>query len=63
MPSGDAAFKEIVANRALTVLRRLVKRGAVVKSGTNRNAQWVLAPIQKTPARICPIDVALIPRY
>src|ERR1700732_820162 len=39
MPSGDAAFKEIVAERALTVLRRLAKRGEVVKSGANRNAK------------------------
>jgi hypothetical protein len=44
MPADDAAFKEIVAERVLTVLRRLVKRGAVVKSGTSGNAQWVLAP-------------------
>src|ERR1700726_4377413 len=44
MPAGDAAFKEIVAERALTVLRRLAKRGAVVKSGASRNAQWMLAP-------------------
>ena len=28
---GDAAFKEIVAERALIVLRRLGKRGAVVE--------------------------------
>jgi len=42
MPSGDAAFKEIVAARTLTVLRRLAKRGAVVKSGASRNAQWAL---------------------
>ena len=42
MPPGDAAFKEIVATRVLTVLRRLAKHGAVVKSGTNRNAKWVL---------------------
>jgi hypothetical protein len=42
MPSGDAAFKEIVAARALTVLRRLAKRGAAVKSGASRNARWVL---------------------
>ena len=42
MPSGDEAFKEIVASRALTVLRRLAKRGAVVKSGASRNAQWAL---------------------
>jgi hypothetical protein len=44
MPAADAAFKEIVAERALTVLRRLAKRGAVIKSGTSRNAQWALAP-------------------
>ena len=44
MPPGDAAFKEIVAGRALTVLRRLAKRGAVVKSGTSRNANWAVAP-------------------
>src|SRR6202045_3064400 len=31
MPPDDAAFKDIVAVRALTVLRRLRKRGAVVK--------------------------------
>ncbi|MGC2222751.1 MAG: hypothetical protein WA624_10480 [Methylocella sp.] len=43
MPADDAAFKEIVAARALTVLRWLVKRGAVTKSGTSRNAQWALA--------------------
>jgi hypothetical protein len=33
MPANDAAFKEIVAERALTVLRRLAKRGTVAKSG------------------------------
>jgi hypothetical protein len=42
MPSDDEAFKEIVAVRALTVLRRLTKRGAAVKSGTSRNARWAL---------------------
>jgi hypothetical protein len=42
MPSDDAALKEIVAGRVLTVLRRLAKRGAAVKSGTSRNAQWAL---------------------
>jgi hypothetical protein len=31
MPPDDAAFKDIVAVRVLTVLRRLRKRGAVVK--------------------------------
>jgi hypothetical protein len=45
MPADDAAFKEIVAARALTVLRRLTKRGAVAKSGASRNAQWALAPL------------------
>src|SRR6202035_3407557 len=44
MPPDDAAFKEIVAARALTVLRHLAKRGAVAKPGTSRNAKWVLAP-------------------
>jgi hypothetical protein len=44
MPADDAAFKEIVAARALTVLRRLAKRGTAVKSGASRNAQWALAP-------------------
>ena len=38
MPPGDAAFKEIVATRVLTVLRRLAKRGAAIKSGTSRSA-------------------------
>src|ERR1700730_15920022 len=31
MSFGDAAFKEIVANRALTLLRRLATRGIVIK--------------------------------
>ena len=44
MPPDDAAFKDIVAVRALTVLRRLRKRGAVVKHGTSRDAQWALMP-------------------
>jgi hypothetical protein len=39
MPSGDAAFKEIVAGRALTVLRRLAK----IKHGTSRDAKWAVA--------------------
>jgi hypothetical protein len=42
MPAGDVAFKEIIAVRVLTVLRRLAKRGAAVKSGTSRNAQWAI---------------------
>ena len=43
MPADDAAFKEIVAARALTVLRRLAKRGTAIKHGISRDAQWVLA--------------------
>jgi hypothetical protein len=42
MPSGDAQLKEIVVDRALTVLRRLCKRGTVVKHGTSRDTQWEL---------------------
>jgi hypothetical protein len=45
MPANDTAFKEIVAARALTVLRRLAKRGAAVKSGTSRDAKWALCEI------------------
>jgi hypothetical protein len=44
MPSGDSALKEIVAERALTVLRRLTKRGTVVKHSTSCDAQWALVP-------------------
>ena len=43
MPPNDSAFKEIVAERALTVLRRLRKRGTAVKHGTSRDAKWVRA--------------------
>jgi hypothetical protein len=43
MPLGDAAFRGIVSDRVLTVLRRLAKRGAVVKSGTSRDAKWALS--------------------
>ena len=45
MASDDVAFKEIVAARALTVLRRLAKRREIVRTGTSRNAQWALAPL------------------
>ena len=45
MPSDDVAFKAIVAARLLTVLRRLAKRGAVIKHGTSRDAQW--APVHR----------------
>ena len=43
MPPGDVAFREIVTARALTVLRRLTKRGAIVKHGTSRDAKWALS--------------------
>ena len=45
MAADDAAFKEIIAARVLTVLRRLAKRGAAGKSGTSRNAQWALCEV------------------
>jgi hypothetical protein len=45
MSANDAAFKEIVAARALIVLRQLAKRGAAVKSGSSRNAKWELARV------------------
>ena len=38
-----AMRRSIVADRMLTVLRRLEKRGMVVKHGTSRDAQWALA--------------------
>ena len=47
MPTGDMAFKEIVAARVLTLLRRLAKRGTVAKSGISRNAQWAIAHVIK----------------
>lgn len=40
----DAAFKAIVTERALGILRGLAKRGEVARSGTSHNAQWVVAP-------------------
>jgi hypothetical protein len=43
-PIGDGALSEAVTDMILTVLRRLGKRETVIKSGTSRNAQWVLAP-------------------
>jgi hypothetical protein len=38
----DAAFKAIVTERALGVLRGLAKRAEIVRTGTSRNAQWAL---------------------
>jgi hypothetical protein len=40
----DDAFKAIVSERALGVLRSLAKRGEVVRTGTSRNAQWSVTP-------------------
>jgi hypothetical protein len=40
----DAAFKAIVTDRVLAVLRRLAKRGEVARTGTSRNAQWAVMP-------------------
>jgi hypothetical protein len=37
----DTAFKAIVVERVLNVLRGLAKRGEVVRTGASRNAQWV----------------------
>ena len=54
MPSGDAAFKEIVADRMLTVLRRLAKRGMVAKTGTSRNAKWGARNSVSAEKRIAP---------
>jgi hypothetical protein len=42
-PSNDAVLTASITEMALTVLRRLCKRGAIVKSGTSRDAQWRLA--------------------
>jgi hypothetical protein len=36
----DAQLKEIAIERVLIVLRRLTKRGTVVKFGASRNAKW-----------------------
>lgn len=47
MPCDDARLKEIVASRALTVLRGLAKRGIVAKSGTGRNVQWTFSHVNK----------------
>ena len=38
----DAAFKSIISERAPGVLRGLAKRGEVVRTGSNRNAQWAM---------------------
>jgi hypothetical protein len=44
LPANDATLASALTEMVLTILRRLYKRGTAVKSGTSRNAQWVLAP-------------------
>ncbi len=39
----DDALAASVTERVLTILRRLTKRGTVIKSGASQNAQWTLA--------------------
>jgi hypothetical protein len=43
-PVDEGALSAAVTDMAITVLRRLSKRGTVTKSGTSRNSQWTLAP-------------------
>lgn len=42
-PPDEGALSAAVTEMAITVLRRLAKRGTVARSGT-RNAQWALVP-------------------
>ncbi len=42
LPANDDALAALVVHRVLTVLRRLAKRGTVVKTGKSRDAQWAL---------------------
>ena len=42
-PADDDALKAVIGEMVVTILRRLSKRGSVVKSGTSRDAQWALA--------------------
>lgn len=44
MPIDDPSLKEVVTERLLTVMRGLLKRGEVTKTGTSRNAQWAIVP-------------------
>ncbi|WP_051335341.1 hypothetical protein [Methylocapsa acidiphila] len=44
MPCDDLGLGEIVLDRTLAVLRGLLKRGMVAKTGTTRSAQWAVAP-------------------
>lgn len=42
-PIDEGALSAAITDMAITVLRRLSKRGTVIKSGTSRNARWALA--------------------
>lgn len=44
MPADDQAMNVLINERILTILRKLHKRGAVVKTGVTRNAVWVAVP-------------------
>jgi hypothetical protein len=41
----DDALKAVIAERVLVILRRLIKRGEAVKTGTSRDAKWAVAPV------------------
>lgn len=43
-PIDEGALSAAVTDMAITVLRRLCKRGTIAKLGTSRTAQWALAP-------------------
>jgi hypothetical protein len=38
----DDKLRQVVTNMALTSLKRLAERQAVIKTGTSRNAVWAL---------------------
>jgi hypothetical protein len=44
MPMGDPSLKELMNERVLVVLRGLLKRGEVAKTGTTRGAKWAIVP-------------------
>jgi len=44
MQSDDEAMNVLINERVLCILRKLHKRGAVVKTGVTRNAQWTAVP-------------------
>jgi hypothetical protein len=41
-PIDDGPLSSAIGDMALTVLRRLCKRGTVTKGGSSRNSQWTL---------------------